>query len=50
MVWYTKKGKMSQMVRLWEIFTVKCKNLFGENHNKKNLLKKKYVQYQHFSN
>ena len=40
MAWYTKKGKRSKMVRLWEIFTVKCKNLFCENHNKNNLLMK----------
>ena len=50
MGWYAKKGERSQMVGLWEMFTVKCKNLFCKNQNKKNLLIKKYVQYQHFSN
>ena len=44
------KRERSQEVRLWEMFTVKYKNLFCKNKNKKNLLMKKYVQYQHFSN
>ena len=50
MGWYAKKGVRSQMEGLLEMFTVKCKNLFCKNQNKKNLLIKKYVQYQHFSN
>ena len=41
MGWYAKKGERSQMVGLWEMFTVKCKNLFCKNQNKKNLLIKK---------
>ena len=49
MGWYAKGGR-SQVVRLWEMFTVKYKNFFCKNKNKKNLLMKKYVQYQHFSN
>ena len=42
------KRERSQEVRLWEMFTVKYKNLFCKNKNKKNLLIKKYVQYRHF--
>ena len=41
MGWYAKKGERSQMVRLWKMFTVKSKYLFGKNENKKNLLIKK---------
>ena len=33
-----QKGGKSQMVGLWEMFTVKYKNLFFKNQNKKNLL------------
>ena len=49
MGWYAKKGDRSQMVGLWEMFTVEWKNLFCKNQNKKNLVIKKYVQYQNFS-
>ena len=45
MRWYANTGETSQMVGLWELFAVKCKNLFCENQSKKNLLTKKYVQY-----
>ena len=41
MQWYAKKGERSQMVGLWQMFTVKCKNLFCKNQNKNNLLIKK---------
>ena len=41
MGWYAKKGERSQMLGLWEMFTVKCKNLFCKNQNAKNLLIKK---------
>ena len=43
-----QEGERSQVVGLWEMFNVKCGKLFF--HNKQNLLIKKYVQYQHFSN
>ena len=36
MGWYCKKGEKSQMVGLWDMFTVRCKN-----QNKNNLLIKK---------
>ena len=41
MRWYANIGETSQMVGLWELFAVKCKNLFCENQSKKNLLTKK---------
>ena len=40
MGWYAKKGERSQMVGLWEMFTVKCKNFFCINHNKQFINKK----------
>ena len=50
MGWYAKKGERSQMMGLLEMFTLQGKNLFYKSQNKKNLLVKKYVQYQHFAN
>ena len=47
MGWYAKGGR-SQVVRLWEMFTVKYKNFFCKNKNKKNLLMKKYVNINIF--
>ena len=35
-----QKGGKSQMVGLWGMFTVKYKNLFCKNQNKKNFYKK----------
>ena len=41
MGWHAKKVERSQIVGLWEMFTVKWKNSFCKNQNKKNLLIRK---------
>ena len=48
MGWYARKGERSQMVGLWEMFTVKSKNFFAKMRIKKFINKKNMYNIKFF--